>query len=311
MAGQKNLPPDWKIRWSLITKQQAAKWLDRSHLNRAVNDSVVDSYRRVMEAGLWDTRPSQSPIALDRDGNLINGQHRLQAIILSGKSVPSVVVRGVAEEAWDALDSGKVRSGYDVAWAGGARGKLIAPVLRMIWQRELGVLWSKKPEHMPSNRDLSGMLDEYQGVPEASNWAQQKPHTRLAACAYLHWALHQIKDAEASKEAEKFLDGIHEGTDLKKGSAALAARDMLYSRDPGVIGRFGNEGMLARLIKAWNMHLAGFQNVGRLTWNPSEEAFPPIATNKKEAEIASGSRAKVKKVVEALAPKKKEVPANA
>ena len=83
MAANKNLPPEWKIKWSLVSKQQARKWIDKCHSNRTMNESVVDGYRRVMEAGLWDTRPAQSPIALDSDGNLINGQHRLQAFIAS------------------------------------------------------------------------------------------------------------------------------------------------------------------------------------------------------------------------------------
>lgn len=82
----KNLPPEWKIKWLLVTKEQAAKWLKKCHTNRAINESVVDAYRRVMDAGLWDARPSQSPIAIDRDGNTINGQHRLQALVSSSVS---------------------------------------------------------------------------------------------------------------------------------------------------------------------------------------------------------------------------------
>lgn len=75
----KNLPPNWKVKWQLVTKSMAAKWLGKAHSNRKLNNSVVDAYKRVMEAGLWDTRPSQSPIAIDSTGNLINGQHRLSA----------------------------------------------------------------------------------------------------------------------------------------------------------------------------------------------------------------------------------------
>lgn len=81
---KKNLTaPEWKIRWVEVTKPQATKWLSKSHLNRTLNESVADAYRRVMESGLWDTRPSQSPIAIDKQGNLINGQHRLQGFVNS------------------------------------------------------------------------------------------------------------------------------------------------------------------------------------------------------------------------------------
>lgn len=82
----RNLPPEWKIKWLLVSKEQAAKWLKKCHTNRAINESVVDAYRRVMEAELWDARPSQSPVAIDRDGNCINGQHRLQALVNSSLS---------------------------------------------------------------------------------------------------------------------------------------------------------------------------------------------------------------------------------
>ena len=99
MAATKNLPPEWKTKWMLVSKQQASKWISKSHLNRTVNESVVDGYKRVMEAGLWDTRPSQSPIALDRDGNLINGQHRLQAFVAS--SLPTLLLPVITNCATD------------------------------------------------------------------------------------------------------------------------------------------------------------------------------------------------------------------
>jgi hypothetical protein len=89
--GQKAVP-QWKSSLRLVTKEQAKTWLSKMGVNRNLNESWVVAFQRAMDAGLWDTDPGRSPIALDTEGRLINGQHRLAAFLRSKLDVLAVVV---------------------------------------------------------------------------------------------------------------------------------------------------------------------------------------------------------------------------
>ena len=95
----------------LITPQVAAEWLQGRTHQRALRDSVVDRYARVMKAGGW--RLTHQGIAFDESGMLIDGQHRLWAIVLSGVSVWMMVHRGQPRSNALAFDSGETRRADD------------------------------------------------------------------------------------------------------------------------------------------------------------------------------------------------------
>ena len=65
--------------------------------------SVIKSYAEDMKAGLWQL--NGEPIVFDEDGFLKDGQHRLAAILMSGVTIRTVVIRGVAADVdiynWD------------------------------------------------------------------------------------------------------------------------------------------------------------------------------------------------------------------
>jgi hypothetical protein len=65
-----------------------------------------------MRRGEW--RETGEAIKFDENGQLRDGQHRLAAIVRSGITLKMTVVRGVIEEAFDVMDSGRSRSVTDV-----------------------------------------------------------------------------------------------------------------------------------------------------------------------------------------------------
>lgn len=80
--------------------------------NRNIKKGVVKSYASDMSSGRWML--TGQGIQFDTDGVLIDGQHRLNAVILSGASVPMMVLRGVPKESFDHVDVGISRSVQDV-----------------------------------------------------------------------------------------------------------------------------------------------------------------------------------------------------
>jgi hypothetical protein len=95
----------------LVTPDLAAQWLERNPQNRRIVQARVSFYAAQMQSGSW--KLTHQGIAFDEHGNLVDGQHRLYAVISSGIPVRFWVFRGVAREAMIAIDVGKGRTADD------------------------------------------------------------------------------------------------------------------------------------------------------------------------------------------------------
>lgn len=77
-----------------ITPEFAQRHLDitiAAHANRNIRHGHVQYLAKVFETGAWDGRVA-GPIILGKDGVIINGQHRLAAIVFGGNGVLMDVV---------------------------------------------------------------------------------------------------------------------------------------------------------------------------------------------------------------------------
>jgi hypothetical protein len=95
----------------LIDRALAKEYLARNVKNRTINQGTARSYGAAMQAGEW--KLTGDSIKFDLLGNLIDGQHRLTGIIISGETVAILVVRGLPPEAQYVIDTGKKRSAGD------------------------------------------------------------------------------------------------------------------------------------------------------------------------------------------------------
>lgn len=101
-----------------VTPSIAKAWIDStSSRNRSLSSARVRSYAELMKSGRW--MMNGESIIIDDNGNLIDGQHRLHAVIRSGKSVQMVVVRGVDPSSFKTIDVGKKRSPGDILHVAG------------------------------------------------------------------------------------------------------------------------------------------------------------------------------------------------
>ncbi|MCD8302561.1 MAG: hypothetical protein LUC44_06035, partial [Prevotellaceae bacterium] len=54
------------------------------------------------------------PITFSEEGRLLNGQHRLKAVVKSGKTVRMAVMRGVSVKDFSVIDTGMMRTSSDI-----------------------------------------------------------------------------------------------------------------------------------------------------------------------------------------------------
>lgn len=94
-----------------VTPQMAEAWLEKNLNNRKIYNTTVQRFIRIIEQGKWEL--SHQGIAFDTNGKLIDGQHRLWAIVLTGKTVLIQVTFNTAATTRYVIDTGRGRSRAD------------------------------------------------------------------------------------------------------------------------------------------------------------------------------------------------------
>ena len=109
-----NLFGDQEIAATLesITPYLAKKYLETQGVNRTINTLRVLEYADRMKRGQWLVGQA---ITFASDGCLIDGQHRLEAVIKYGNAVDFLIVRGVAKESASVFDVGQKRTMAQIA----------------------------------------------------------------------------------------------------------------------------------------------------------------------------------------------------
>ena len=111
-----------------ITPELAANYLKFNVKNRKTSEKHISFLTKEMKEGRF--LENGEGIKFDKYGELKDGQHRLKAIVISGKSYYIPVIRGVEPLAMATYDTGKNRSANDVLKINGfSYSNIIAPII--------------------------------------------------------------------------------------------------------------------------------------------------------------------------------------
>ena len=104
--------------------------------NRPVDQSRVNKYAKQMASGLWKETSAEliqiAGVYGHEDCRLIDGQHRLRAIMQSGVTLLMTIVDGCDASTFDVIDTGKTRTHNDV-FAIDGMPKGTAPLARIVY----------------------------------------------------------------------------------------------------------------------------------------------------------------------------------
>lgn len=106
-----NGSPEIRSAIRIITPEEAEILLKCQGTNRNIRRSSVEQLARDMESGNWIIG---DPIKLDNNGVLIDGQHRLSAVILTKKPQKFLVLTGYLPESKQVLDTGLSRTAANI-----------------------------------------------------------------------------------------------------------------------------------------------------------------------------------------------------
>lgn len=238
-----------------IDPAMALRMLEKNVHNRNENPRIVKIYSRDMSAGRWAL--NGDAIKFATDGSLLDGQHRLLAIVDSGVTVPMFVVRGLPRETQVTMDRGMKRTaGQALVLAGvTSHPNILAATARIVRAIFAGAQYVEQfdattSEIMQTVRELPELAE---AVEFTSTLYRSIDCTHTVA-AYCFFRLAAIDRAAA----EKFFTSAAKGTDLSEGDPILALIRAFRtaSRERRTVTRTA---AISAIFRAWNHWRAGNQ----------------------------------------------------
>jgi hypothetical protein len=142
-----------------ITPKQAEKYLQFNTSNRNLRKSLVSQYARDMANGKW--RLTHQGVAFNCDGTLLDGQHRLKAIVESGVTVQMLVARGVDSKHQLVMDDHAKRSAGDALTL--ARGERVTATEVAIVRAAIELQEKAFSAHR-TKAELNELIDQFRGA---------------------------------------------------------------------------------------------------------------------------------------------------
>lgn len=257
------------IERKLITPTIAADLLQRNEGNRPLKSSIVNKYVDDMVRGQW--LENAETIKFDVTGRLLDGQHRLQAVSLSGRSLYLTVAWGVESAAFATIDAGCARSAKDVlAIMGVTNGHQVAGTVRFIVRYHRGLRATEGTQGVSTGTVLA-LLRKH---PEIRESVARTYACKALIAGSIVAAVHFLgsRTPHDAAKADKFVDCLSTGEGLQHGHPALMLRNLIL-RVPKSRG-IQRDVQAALLIKAWNAFYTG-RPVGVLRYDRGD-AFPAL-----------------------------------
>jgi hypothetical protein len=100
-----------KISQMMVTRKLAEQFLRKNDNNRSFRDSYCEEWCGIIRRGAFQM--THQGIAIATDGTLLDGQHRLHAIVRTGISCQMVVATDCDKELYELIDRGRTRTTAD------------------------------------------------------------------------------------------------------------------------------------------------------------------------------------------------------
>lgn len=227
--------------------------------NRSLNEGHIRSLTRDINSDNW-VPASGSMVTFDRSGKLLDGQHRLSAIILSGKALRLSLKFGMPEAAKKVIDTGRKRTAVDylrMTEGPDAKYKLErASVARLIYgflnDQEHPASYSSN--NKPTQSDISEILEEYDTeIMECVSSVYASGHIgKVVIQSYPAFVAFLARRTPHADKVPQFLELLTNGANMSNTHPIHVVRNRLLT-NPDLRYQKSKEKTIGLLIRAWNL----------------------------------------------------------
>lgn len=214
-----------------MTPKWASQILEHNTHNRSARPTMVRRIARDIACGRWQLTPQTVSIA--SNGKLLDGQHRLMAVVQAGEPVPMMLATDCPFECFTAIDTGQSRSPGDILKIEGVSNYThVASIIRLVhlyntfphgvWQGNAAVV--SKQEILETYR---ADADAWDSVTQLAMGFHRAPCVQVSAIgAFLY--LYQSNAAPSADDewlSRDYLKLYSTGEMLSAGNPILALRN--------------------------------------------------------------------------------------
>lgn len=251
--------------WVTVTPELAAKWLaNNNKMNRSKRNNRINVYADQMTLDDWNSQ-NGLPYIFDNDGQIVDGQHRMEAQVKSDTTLEVLVVSGVEPQARPTIDDNAKRMFSDDLHMNGiisahAKASLIAKILA--WDT-LGGLQNTGQLRF-GRRYMARWWETYASEidnswHESQRWAVRWPGNS-GSLAFMYWLLvHRF--GNDIKAVERYFSILSIGSQSPEDEVLVRCREKL-SKPIGTtpMGHFSYMPVADQvwwLIDSWSRWLTG------------------------------------------------------
>jgi hypothetical protein len=212
--------PKYTPVWEFVTPGRAKELLRGNINNRVLTKVRVKEFATIIATGNY--LPSHQGVCVDINGLLVDGQHRMEAIIMSGIGCWMLVTYNAPTELREVVDNGKIRTNLAISLITGRIGDS-NQIFAIAKKLELGVISSSQASM--NSRILFPLVDKYD---EGLNFIKDiggaglnsNVSTPIVRCYY--------EDKRNREKLARFVEILNGGNSEGLGeSAAIKLREFL------------------------------------------------------------------------------------
>ncbi|MFD5553724.1 hypothetical protein ACFWIA_07775 [Streptomyces sp. NPDC127068] len=262
-----------------VTPKMAETLLSRTVVNRRLDWGQVDFLADSIIRKEWQL--THQGIALDGPldtGYLLDGQHRLNAIIKAGDPVWMYVFEGLPRTAFPVLDTGKRRSGVDTLYS---TGEKYLPVLYstirhvLLFKNIPDSSWSGSGARIANGRILAAQSGDSAMYREAVAMGREISKHVFASQTGVAVGYFVTTEAAPAVKADSWVEGLTSGANLEIGDPRLALTKVPHVKRRGAKRRYNMREQVAIYIKAWNAWVKE-EKVENLRFKKTEKMPTPV-----------------------------------
>jgi hypothetical protein len=238
-----------------ITPEMAEQFLAKNTHNRNPKSSNLKKVVRALSNGEWKLNGEAIKIATS--GAILDGQHRLLAIVQTGIPMTTLVIRGLESDTQETMDGGSPRTAADaLKLRGEANFTTLAAVAKKICTyNAAGLRAATGTSFTITTAEILAAADSTPGIRDTARYANNIA-AGTGMTASIVGLLFHIFSAIDADDATFFFDRFHDGEMLAKGNPIYELRRTLENVK-SVRGEKSQTFIAAVTIKAWNKFREG------------------------------------------------------
>ena len=246
------------IQQILMTPEYAKELLKKNSSNRKIRRSLVVKIRQDIEDQRWHL--THQPIAIDHAGCILDGQHRLTAIVEAGKSVPLMLATDCNQETMIAIDTGNTRSVGDILTISGTKNAALKAAIVKLYRSYYdhpNLLWSGRNVYSVQaiDEEISKIkdFDFYLYLAKKAS----RDFNQLIASALAAFMLVAVDCGYPVETIEEFVYQLSTGQGTSPGDPVYAYRQYLINSTKNkYIQSKRTQRLIADFIKVFNSHIS-------------------------------------------------------